>query len=45
MNNLLQRIVETQSRCVIVDITGVEIVDTRTADYLLKVSRAANLLG
>jgi anti-anti-sigma regulatory factor len=45
MNNLLERIVQTQSKCVIIDITGVEIVDTRTADYLLRVSRAANLLG
>ena len=45
MNNLLDRIVETQSRCVIIDVTGVEVVDTKTADYLLKVIRAANLLG
>lgn len=45
MNNLLERIVEKQSKCVIIDITGVEMVDTRTADYLLKVSRAASLLG
>jgi len=45
MNSLLERIVQTQSKCVIIDITGVEIVDTRTADYLLRVSRAANLLG
>ena len=27
------------------DITGVEIVDTRTADYLIKVVRASRLLG
>ncbi len=45
MNNLLDRIVETQSRCVIIDVTGVEVVDTKTGDYLLKVIRAANLLG
>jgi len=45
MTTLLERIVQTQSKCVIIDITGVEIVDTRTADYLLRVSRAANLLG
>ena len=45
MNNLLERIVETQARCIILDITGVEIVDTRTADYLLKVVSAARLLG
>jgi anti-anti-sigma regulatory factor len=45
MTNLLDRIVETQSRCVIIDVTGVEVVDTKTADYLLKVIRSANLLG
>ncbi|MCA9659373.1 MAG: XylR N-terminal domain-containing protein [Myxococcales bacterium] len=45
MNNLLESIEQTQSRCVIIDVTGVEVVDTKTADYLLKVMRAANLLG
>jgi len=45
MNTLLSNIVESQSRCVIIDITGVEIVDTKTADYLLKVVHAAQLLG
>lgn len=45
MNNLLQAIVTNQARCVILDITGVEFVDTKTADYLLKVVRAAGLLG
>jgi rsbT co-antagonist protein RsbR len=45
MDALLRSIVESQTRCVILDITGVEIVDTRTADYLLKVVRAAGLLG
>lgn len=45
MNNLLEKIVEKQSQCVIIDITGVEVVDTKTADYLLKVFRAASLLG
>jgi rsbT co-antagonist protein RsbR len=45
MNRLLESIVTHQTRCVIVDITGVEIVDTKTADYLLKVVRAAKLLG
>lgn len=45
MENLLQRIVTTHARCVIIDVTGVEVVDTKTADYLLKVARAAALLG
>ena len=45
MNNLLESIVRTQSRNIIIDLTGVEVVDTKTADYLLKVVRAARLLG
>jgi rsbT co-antagonist protein RsbR len=45
MNNLLEWIVQKQSKCAIIDVTGVELVDTKTADYLLKVARAANLLG
>lgn len=42
---LLRRISKASARCVIIDVTGVEVVDTKTADYLLKVMRAANLLG
>ena len=45
MNSLLSSIVDKQSKCVIIDITGVEIVDTRTADFFLKLSRSASLLG
>jgi rsbT co-antagonist protein RsbR len=45
MDNLLRSITNSQAKCVILDITGVEVVDTKTADYMLKVVRAANLLG
>jgi anti-anti-sigma regulatory factor len=45
MSTLMRRIVDTKARHVIVDITGVDMVDTKTADYLLKIVRAANLLG
>jgi rsbT co-antagonist protein RsbR len=45
MDSLLARIVSSQSRCVIIDVTGVENVDTGTADALVKVVRAAALLG
>ena len=45
MTDLLEAIAERKARCVIIDVTGVEIVDTGTADYLLKVVRAATLLG
>ena len=44
-NHLLAAIAERGARCVIVDVTGVEGVDTTTADALLKVARAAALLG
>jgi rsbT co-antagonist protein RsbR len=42
---LLDRIKQSRSRCVIIDITGVETVDTSTAAALLKMTRAARLLG
>lgn len=42
---LLDRIKESRSRCVIIDITGVETVDTSTASAMLKMTRAARLLG
>ncbi len=45
MNNLLSAIVDRQAKCVIIDVTGVAVVDTKTADYLLKIVRAAFLLG
>lgn len=45
MDKLLQTVASRQSRFVILDITGVEIVDTKTADHLIKVARAARLLG
>ena len=45
LSSLLDTVVATQAKYVILDITGVEVVDTKTADYLLKVVRAAKLLG
>lgn len=42
---LLQSIVERQARCVIIDITGVDVVDTATADHFVKMVRAAAMLG
>jgi rsbT co-antagonist protein RsbR len=45
MERLLDEIVARQSRFVILDITGVEIVDTKTADNFIKVMKAAQLLG
>ncbi len=45
MERLLSEIVGRQSKFVILDITGVEIVDTKTADHFIKLIRAAKLLG
>lgn len=42
---LLDQISRMQTKWVILDITGVEMVDTHTADHLLKVCRAVSLLG
>src|SRR3954451_15344634 len=41
----LQRIVETKSEIVILDITGVPVVDTAVARHLLETVAAARLLG
>jgi rsbT co-antagonist protein RsbR len=42
---LLGCIAETRARCVIIDITGVNVVDTMTADHFIKMVKAARLLG
>lgn len=45
METLLQRISETQAEVAIIDITGVPIVDTLTAQHLLKAVYATRLMG
>ena len=45
MDTLLAAIVGKRAKCVILDVTGVEIMDTKTADYLLRIARACGLLG
>lgn len=42
---LLDRIVATGASDVILDLTGVDVVDTMTADHIGKMTRAAGLLG
>lgn len=44
-NSLLETIARTGSKFAIVDLTGVDVLDTATADHLLKVMRAVGLLG
>lgn len=45
MERLLGEIQRTRSGYAILDVTGVDVMDTHTADYLLKIARAAELLG
>ncbi len=45
MDRLLHAISGTQTRHVIVDLTAVDMVDTNTADHLLRIVRAVELLG
>jgi len=45
MQRLLDSIVKEHARYAIVDLTGVELVDTSTADHLIQLFRAARVLG
>jgi len=45
MESVLLHVVEAQARCIIIDIAGVPVVDTRVADHLLKTTAAVRLLG
>ena len=45
MEKLLEQVVAKQARCVIIDLTGVTMMDTKTADYLIKMVKAATLVG
>lgn len=44
-DRLLSEIQRTQARYAIIDVTGVEMIDTNTADHLLRIIRAVELLG
>lgn len=45
MTSLLQAISRERARFAIVDLTGVEVVDTSTADHLIRLFKAARVLG
>ena len=45
MERLLQKIVETKSPVCLIDITGVPVVETQTAQHLIETITAAKLLG
>jgi rsbT co-antagonist protein RsbR len=42
---LLETIVSRQARVAIIDITGIDIMDTKTADHFIKMAKAVRLLG
>jgi rsbT co-antagonist protein RsbR len=42
---LLVSIVEKKAQCAIIDITGIQVMDTGTADHFLRMARAVRLLG
>jgi len=45
METLLQRVVDTQSRVVILDISGIPTIDTLVANHLIRTVTATRLLG
>ena len=45
LEDLLATIVRTKARYAILDLTGVEVIDTHAADHLLKIVRASSLVG
>jgi rsbT co-antagonist protein RsbR len=45
MNVMLSRIAETQSKAMILDISGVAVVDTAVANHLIKITKATKLMG
>ncbi|MFW5875757.1 MAG: STAS domain-containing protein [Myxococcota bacterium] len=42
---LLRAVVEKQAQYAIIDITGIEVMDTHTADHFLRMAKAVHLLG
>src|SRR5690606_17555595 len=44
-SELLEAIVAKQTRCAIIDITGIEVMDTSTAEHFIRMAKSARLLG
>jgi rsbT co-antagonist protein RsbR len=42
---LLRSIVEKKARCAIIDLTGIQVLDTATADHFIRMAKAVRLLG
>jgi rsbT co-antagonist protein RsbR len=45
MNSLLMEVVRTRARYALIDVTGVEVMDTATAGHILRLIQAIRLLG
>jgi len=45
MDKCLQKVLDTESKVTILDITGVPAVDTAVANHIIKISRATRLMG
>lgn len=45
MTAMLQKIVDSQSKAFILDISGIAMVDTAVANYLIKITKATKLMG
>lgn len=45
MENVLTKVVDEHAKCLIIDIAGVPVVDTKVADSLVKATAAVRLLG
>jgi rsbT co-antagonist protein RsbR len=45
MSSLLEAVSEKEAEYVIIDVTGIEVMDTRTADQFIRMAKAVQLLG
>jgi rsbT co-antagonist protein RsbR len=44
-NSLLEAIIQKKTRYTIIDITGIEVMDTRTVDHFMRMAKSIRLLG
>jgi rsbT co-antagonist protein RsbR len=42
---LLEAVTRQRARCAIIDVTGIEVMDTRTVDHFIRMAKAVRLLG
>lgn len=43
--SLMRAILDSKAKCVIIDITGIDVMDTRTADHFIRMAKALRHLG